>query len=139
MNITPEIESCWTAACEVRQHAYAPYSNYQVGAALITDQSPQIFRGCNVENASYGATICAERNAILSAVAALGTITIRDLVLVTREPASPCGMCLQVLSEFCDSETRIFLASPEKIFHRHALTDFLPIQFSSDKLELPHD
>ncbi len=139
MKTTPEIEACWTAACKVRENAYAPYSKYLVGAALLTDQSPEIFCGCNVENASYGATICAERNAVLSAVAALGKITIREIVLVTRDPAPPCGMCLQVLSEFSDSETRIYLASPEKIFHRHALTDFLPIQFSSDKLELPHD
>ena len=88
-----------------------------------------------MENASYGATICAERNAVLSAVAALGNIEIKTLVLVTREPAPPCGMCLQVLSEFCGPETRIFLATPEKISHKRALNDFLPLQFSPENLK----
>jgi cytidine deaminase len=135
--LSPEETACWQAACNVRLNAYAPYSKYLVGAALITTQSPQIFVGCNVENASYGATICAERNAVLSAVAALGNIEIKTLVLVTREPAPPCGMCLQVLSEFCGPETRIFLATPEKISHKHALNDFLPLQFSPENLKNP--
>jgi cytidine deaminase len=134
MKTTALIENLWKAACAVRQNAHAPYSKYLVGAALVTTASEQIFSGCNVENASYGATICAERNAVLSAVASLGTIEITDLVLVTREPAPPCGMCLQVLSEFAGSETRIYLATPEKIFHKHAFTDFLPIQFSPSSL-----
>ena len=139
MKTSPEIDACWAAACKVREKAYAPYSKYLVGAALLTDQSPEIFSGCNVENASYGATICAERNAILNAVATLGKITIREMVLVTRDPAPPCGMCLQVLSEFSTTETRIFLATREKIFHTHALSDFLPLQFSPDNLEQSHD
>ncbi|WFB34847.1 cytidine deaminase [Kiritimatiellota bacterium B12222] len=132
---TPRIENCWQAACEVQQRAYAPYSQYFVGAALLTKQSDQIFVGCNVENASYGATICAERTAILSAVATLGKIEITDLVLVTRQPAPPCGMCLQVISEFSSPETLIYLATAEKISHKHALKDFLPIQFSPQNLQ----
>lgn len=137
MNQPPdsETQSLWQAACAARLNAYAPYSHYLVGAALITTQSKKIFVGCNVENASYGATICAERNAVLSAVTAEGKIQIKTLVLVTREPAPPCGMCLQVLSEFCTPETRIFLATPEKITHKHALNDFLPLQFSPSHLD----
>lgn len=136
-DLSSEENACWQAACKVRLNAYAPYSKYLVGAALITTQSPQIFAGCNVENASYGATICAERNAVLSAVAALGKIEIKTLVLVTREPAPPCGMCLQVLSEFCAPETAIFLATPENITHKRALSDFLPLQFSPEHLNTP--
>lgn len=136
-NFDPKILACWKAACLARENAYAPYSKYLVGAALLTLQSDRIFIGCNVENASYGATICAERNAVLSAVAALGKIEILELVLVTCEPAPPCGMCLQVLSEFATSETRIYLATPDKITHTKAFADFLPLQFSST--DLNHD
>ena len=94
----------WTplvaAAVAVREYAHAPYSTYLVGAALACDDDT-IVTGCNVENASYGATICAERNAIFHAVAT-GRRTFLACVVVTQgpEPAFPCGMCRQVLSEF---------------------------------------
>ncbi|MEM7632142.1 MAG: cytidine deaminase, partial [Pseudomonadota bacterium] len=117
-------------ACAVRKNAYAPYSNYQVGAALITEKSPEIFTGCNVENASYGATICAERGAIMAAIAALGEMKISSLVLVTRDPAPPCGMCLQVISEFSTPGTQIILATPENIYSEKNFSEFLPHQFS---------
>ncbi|CAN5520823.1 cytidine deaminase [soil metagenome] len=87
-------------ARRARKNAYAPYSNYRVGAALATE-SGKIFAGCNVENASYGATICAERNAILHMIAA-GESKPKAIVIVTGgdKPAPPCGMCRQVLVEF---------------------------------------
>lgn len=87
-------------AKKVRKHAYAPYSKYKVGAALAT-KSGRIFEGCNVENASFGATICAERGAIMQMIAA-GEDTPVALAVVTqgKEPAAPCGICRQVLAEF---------------------------------------
>lgn len=139
MNTSAETLACWEAARKVRENAHAPYSAYRVGAALITRQSPEIFIGCNVENASYGATVCAERSAVFAAVSALGTIRIREIVLVTRSPAPPCGMCLQVLTEFSDEQTRITLASPEALSETRLLREFLPLQFSPTHLEPTND
>ena len=87
------------AARDAQEQAYAPYSNYAVGTALLSEG--EIFAGCNVENASLGATVCAERNTIGAMVKA-GKRRIDGLVVVTPslEPKSPCGMCRQVLAEF---------------------------------------
>lgn len=87
-------------AKKVRKNAYAPYSKYKVGAALAT-KSGRVFEGCNVENASFGGTICAERGAIMQMVAAGESEPIAIAVVTQgKEPASPCGICRQVLSEF---------------------------------------
>jgi cytidine deaminase len=88
------------AATRARDAAYAPYSSYQVGAALLASDG-RIFAGCNVENASYGLALCAERNAVAQAVAA-GQRSFVAMVVVTGGPeaGSPCGMCRQTLSEF---------------------------------------
>ena len=88
-------------ALDVRHRAYAPYSNYFVGAAIATDAG--VFVGCNVENASYGLCNCAERTAVFSAVAA-GAKTVTAVVVATCDGGSPCGACRQVIAEFADPE-----------------------------------
>ena len=91
-----------SAATAARLEAYAPYSNFKVGAALLAKDG-RVFTGCNVENLSYGLTICAERNAIFAAVAA-GVREFEAIAVVadTRESVSPCGACRQVMAEFGD-------------------------------------
>lgn len=99
------------AAWDAVKRAYAPYSNFQVGAAVLTEKG-NIFSGCNIENASYGLTICAERTAIFSAVAHEGgnSMKIRALVVVNEHnaPCSPCGACRQVIFEFGSDAIVIF-------------------------------
>ncbi|MFM7188927.1 MAG: cytidine deaminase [Armatimonadota bacterium] len=88
------------AATQARQRAYAPYSNYRVGAALLLSDG-SVVAGCNVENASFGLTICAERAAVCAAVAS-GKRNIYACVVATADGGAPCGACRQVLSEFHD-------------------------------------
>jgi cytidine deaminase len=98
------------AACAAMKNAYAPYSKFKVGAAILTT-SGKIFGGCNVENASYGLTNCAERTAIFSAVAQLGPkIEIRAVAITNSQDAScsPCGACRQVIYEFGPEAAVIF-------------------------------
>jgi cytidine deaminase len=95
-------------------YAYAPYSQFRVGAAVLTEKR-QIFAGCNVENASYGLSICAERNAIATAIMAEGggTIKIKAIAVVNNQdaPCSPCGACRQVIWEFGKDALVIFRGS----------------------------
>ena len=100
-----------TKAQEVRLNSYSPYSKFKVGAALLTE-SGNIYTGCNVENASFGGTICAERGAAMSAIASEGPKTRFVALAVVSQgnnPASPCGICRQFLSEFMGSETPVYL------------------------------
>ena len=99
------------AARAAASNAYCPYSRFAVGAALLTDDG-RIFTGANVENASYGLTVCAERAAVLQAVSA-GARRFRALAVVAgaRTPATPCGACRQVLAEFCSDRLPVFCAA----------------------------
>jgi cytidine deaminase len=96
----PPMQRLIDAARAARKYGYAPYSGYRVGAAVLT-QSGKVFSGCNVENASYGATVCAERNAIAQMIVAGESDPVACAVVTEgRKPGSPCGICRQVLAEF---------------------------------------
>jgi len=112
----------------VRLRAHAPYSRYRVGAAVL-DERGRLHSGCNVENASYGLTICAERNAVAAAVAA-GAKHIRAVAVVTRDGASPCGACRQVLAELGSPTTEVLLASAAGKPVTHTLNALLPHAFA---------
>ena len=116
------------AAVRARQFAYAPYSKFAVGAALLTSTG-EVATGCNVENASYGLTLCAERNAVFAAVAR-GFTQFQAIAISHGGSGAPCGACRQVLSEFAPKLT-IFMADAEgsKIL-RATLDELLPQAFA---------
>jgi cytidine deaminase len=135
MSHSPDVLETWQAAVAARLHAHAPYSEYLVGAALRLRNPDRIVSGCNVENASYGATICAERNAVWSAVAAHGApLDAEHMVLVTLAPAPPCGMCLQVLTEFFPGSFPVYFSTPEALGDCYRLDQLLPNAFRADQL-----
>jgi cytidine deaminase len=119
------------AAREARQQAYAPYSKFPVGAAILTKDG-QIFSGCNVENASFGLTNCAERTATFAAVAA-GHQRFAALAVATEGGYSPCGACRQVLAEFSDDLPILIVdtRSAGKVDEVN-LTELLPRRFHHD-------
>jgi len=125
-----ERQSLLAAAREALQRAYARYSNFRVGAAVLTEQG-EIFAGCNVENASYGLTICAERSAIFTAVQSTKApkLAIRAVAVVNGDdvPCSPCGACRQVIFEFGENATVIFKGQHE--YQEMSIADLLPENF----------
>ena len=120
------------AAVSARVRAYCPYSRYPVGAAVLTEEG-RVFTGCNVENASYGLTICAERVAVFQAVVA-GPALIRAVAVVGTK-ANPCGACRQVLLEFSDMRTKAFIvdldASSGRRVTRTLVSRLLPLSFDA--------
>jgi cytidine deaminase len=116
------------AAKKARDNAHAPYSKFKVGAAILTGDG-NIYAGCNVENASYGGSVCAERNAVAQAVAS-GDKDFAMLAIITQSdpPAAPCGLCRQVLVEFCD-DLPILLCNLKGDLIRTDLKDLQPLPF----------
>lgn len=118
-------------AADARNRAHAPYSKYYVGAALL-GKSGEVYSGCNVENASYGLTNCAERTALFSAVAAGEKQFDAIAIVAGGQPVPyPCGACRQVLAEFCGPELPVYVASAENLgsFQHVTLGALLPHTF----------
>ena len=124
-------------AIEAKSHAYAPYSGFYVGAALLTE-SGKVYTGCNVENASFTPTICAERTAIFKAVSE-GERRFSMLAIVGGKGADispatpPCGVCRQVMTEFCDEDFPILLVQDEDNFETCTLGELFPRAFYPER------
>jgi cytidine deaminase len=136
-DIAPHIqERLLLAARSVAQRAYAPYSRYRVGAAVLTGEG-EVFTGCNVENASYGLTVCAERAAVATAVAVgkHDRLRIQALAVVTLDGAAcaPCGACRQVILEFGPDALILFAGEGGRKLM--SIQELLPESFSSEKLK----
>jgi len=117
-------------AKEAKNMSYSPYSNFRVGAAVIMENG-KVYTGANIENSSYGATVCAERSAIFRAVLD-GNHKIKALAVAadTEDEIFPCGICLQVVGEFCDNETKILCGRGNGDYVVYSLEDLLPKRFS---------
>jgi cytidine deaminase len=125
-------------AVKARKQAYAPYSGFFVGAALLTKDG-KVYTGCNIENASYTPTNCAERTAFFKAVSE-GERAFEAIAVVGgkgEEPSelcAPCGVCRQVMTEFCNKDFRVLLGTPEK-FKAYTLEALFPLSFGKDDLK----
>lgn len=126
-------------AKKAREYAYAPYSRFKVGAALLT-RNGKVYTGCNVENASFGAANCAERTAFFKAVSE-GEHSFSAIAIVgasaeneTKETCAPCGICRQVMREFCDGDFKIFLEDGNGGITDYTLAKLLPESFGPENL-----
>ena len=134
--MTPlELVNC---AIEAREHAYVPYSHFAVGAALLTKDG-KVYPGCNIENSSFGATNCAERTAFFKAVSEGKREFVRIAIVGGRQgemaAPSPCGVCLQVMADFCDpAEFEIVCAKSGKEYTVRKLGEMLPYGFTKEVL-----
>jgi len=129
------IEDLISMAADARKNAYVPYSNFRVGAALIMDDG-SVYTGCNVENASYGATNCAERTAIFKAVSE-GHRKISAICIVGSKEGSfafPCGICRQVISEFSDKNTKVIVAQNAENYIVRSVEELIPDAFTPKDL-----
>ena len=122
-------------AKEAMTHAYIPYSGYKVGAALLCADGT-VYQGCNIENASFTPTVCAERTAIFKAVsegkrdfAAIAVCGGKDGVITGLFP--PCGVCRQVMAEFCGADFPVYLAGANSAWEKKTLSELLPLSFSA--------
>ena len=134
------VEKLIDTAIEQLKFSYTPYSNFKVGAALLT-KSGKIYTGCNIENASYTPTNCAERTAFFKAVSE-GVLEFDAICVVggmnkvLKEYAAPCGVCRQVMMEFCDPDTfQIILATSKDQYEIFTLKELLPLGFGPNNLK----
>ncbi|WP_220096142.1 cytidine deaminase [Companilactobacillus bobalius] len=127
-------QQLFDVADKAMQNAYAPYSHYQVGAAILCDND-KIYSGVNIENASFGLTNCAERTAIFKAVSE-GAKKAKAIVITngTKEISKPCGACRQVMSEFMGPDDIVFLANNRNDCKKYTFKEILPLAFSDEDM-----
>ena len=123
------VQSAWNFAVDKLKRSYSPYSCFQVGSCLV-DHENKLYFGCNIENASYGATICAERVAFFKAVSE-GARQFQMIIVLTdtERPTPPCALCLQVMAEFCPPNFKIFLSNLEGIQASYTFKELLSFPF----------
>ena len=132
------MELCRAAILAMKQ-SYSPYSDFKVGAALLTKDG-KIYTGCNIENASFSTTVCAERTAVFKAISE-GETEFAMLAIAggkngkLQGEVPPCGVCRQVLSEFCDKDFPILLVTDENNFKQYTLGQLLPLTFGNTYIE----
>lgn len=127
-------QSIITKAIDIRKNAYVPYSKFAVGAALQT-KSGKVYTGCNIENAAYPVTCCAERVAIFKAISE-GETEFEEMAVAadTDRPVPPCGSCRQVMSEFFPKDMKIHLTNVKKDVKTFTMESLLPFSFDTDDL-----
>ena len=125
-------------AINAMNNSYSPYSGFRVGAAILCDNN-KVYTGCNIENASYSVTNCAERTALFKAISE-GETRFKKIAIVggkngiISDYISPCGVCRQVLAEFCDESFIIILAKSENDYKEYTLKELLPISFKNESM-----
>ena len=134
-NSSQELKELYKMALLVREKSYSPYSGHKVGAAILTSDG-KIYTGCNVENSSFGATVCAERVAVQKAVSEAGEFTLKAVMVVTSAtpPWPPCGMCRQVLAEFGE-DFSVHTANPEGILETYSFLELFPKGFKPSHMK----
>lgn len=133
-----EKELC-TKAIEAMKNAYVPYSGYRVGAALLTENG-KVFTGCNIENAAYTPTVCAERVAFFNAISsgersftAIAVAGGKDGIISGAFP--PCGVCRQVMAEFCPPDFTVLVVTGTEAYKKYSLNELLPEAFTPKNIE----
>jgi cytidine deaminase len=121
------------AAIKAAQFSHSPYSKAKVGSALITEDGT-LYSGCNIENASFGGTVCAERVAIWKAISE-GHSLIKEIYIYTEEGWPPCGLCRQVLSEFGTPKTKVYVGDAKGGEKEYTFEELFPLAFTPDKLD----
>ncbi len=128
------LDLLYNEAKKAQLHSYSPYSKFCVGAAVLMENG-KIYSGCNVENASFGGTICAERVAITKAVSE-GFKQIKEILVLSpnSKKIAPCGICLQFISEFSTDQTMVHLCTQNNELTSYPFSELFPLQFSSNDL-----
>lgn len=123
-------------AISAREKAHVPYSQHKVGSAVVLENG-KTYSGSNIENASYGGTVCAERVAIWKAISENGASLIKEVVVVTdaAEAWPPCGLCRQVMAEFCSKDSLVHTANLKGIQKTYKFSELLPDSFTPDFLK----